>query len=117
MYCGSKVAITEEHRQFQAVYSSQISIADDINTAARYKEILQNNELIDSPEKSNNKLFTRVAEIVKGDIKDCNGISLHPLDPSDISLKNIEDLVPVTLSELLISICGENRKCLQLNKT
>ena len=50
MHCGSKVAITEEHHQSQSVYSSQISIADAINTAARYKEILKNNELIDCPE-------------------------------------------------------------------
>ena len=42
--------------------------------------------------------------LLKGDIKDCNGISIHPLDPSDISFKNVEILMPVTLSELLISM-------------
>ena len=116
LHYGSKVAITEEHHQSQAVYSSQISMADATNTAARYKEILKNNELIDSPEISNKKLFDGVAEIVKGDIKDCNGITIHPLDPSDISFKNIEGLVPITLSELLISMWEKQKNVLNCTR-
>ena len=102
--------MTAEQHQTQSVYSSEISIADAINTAATYKEILKNQELIDNQEISNKKLFDRVAEIIKIDIRDCNGITIHPLDPNDISLKSIEDIGPASLRELLLSICGENRK-------
>ena len=81
---------------YQSVYSSEISIADAINTAAIYKEILKNQELTDNQEISNKKVFDRVAEIIKIDIRDCNGITIHPLDPNDISLKSIEDIVPAS---------------------
>ena len=82
-YYGGKVAMTAEQHQTHSVYSSEISIADAINTAATYKEILKNQELIDNQEISNKKLFDRVAEIIKIDIRDCNGITIHPLDPND----------------------------------
>ena len=49
-YYGGKVAMTEEQHQTQSVHSSEISIADAINTAASYKEILKNQKLIDNQE-------------------------------------------------------------------
>ena len=102
--------MTEELHQTQSVYSSEISIADAINTAAMYKETIKNIDCIESQETSHRTLFNRVAEVIKSDIRTCNDINIHPLDPNDVSLKNVNDLIPATLREFLLLFAVKTKK-------
>ena len=112
---GSKIHITEEVHKAQSVYSSEICITDVINTAASYKQLLKDTQLIENPECNRNKLMERVAELLKMDIQSADGICIHPLDPADITYEKVESIIPSSLTTFLNLLCsGPKRKMLAI---
>ena len=102
---GSKVCFTNEINQKQFVYNSDVSIANAINVAANYKQMLSDNQLIENSESNVIKILERAAEILKREIKSVDGISIHPLDPADISEVKIDALVPEMFKHFLNILC------------
>ena len=107
-----KITITDEQNQQQSVFSSAISIADAVNCAMKYKQLTKNLEITSTPksEGRNDRVIERVGQLVKQDIADIRGISIHPLDPEDINENKVDEIVPESLLHLLQSICGDSRK-------
>ena len=111
-YYRDKITITNEPNQQQSVFSSAISIADAVNCAMKYKQLTKNLEIASTPESEgrNDRMIERVGQLVKQDIADIRGISIHPLDPEDINENKVDEIVPESLLHLLQSICGDSRK-------
>ena len=81
---GSSVKFTESKTSPQAMYSSNISISDVINVAATYKQLIKDKELMEVDE-SEEKLVSRVADMIIDEIRGIDGISVKPLDLKDIA--------------------------------
>ena len=105
---GSSVKFTETVNAAQSMYSSQISISDIINAAATYKQLVKDNELINVDE-SEDKLLNRAADILIRDIRNVEGISINPLDPADISIDVVKNIIPKKLNDFLSHICLAKR--------
>ena len=82
------------------IYDSGISITDAINSAAKYKQQLKDQELMNDTDTTVDQLIVRVAEVIKNDIKSVSGININPLDPTDISLEKVKSLIPQTLQKI-----------------
>ena len=103
---GNRICFTDEPHKRRSVYNSQISIADAINTAFAYKKLLNDQSLVTDTERTTEKqIILRAAELLINEIKDVEGISVHPLNPDDISQSTAENIVPDSLKEFLQSLC------------
>lgn len=103
---GSSVKFTESKTSPQAMYSSNISISDVINVAATYKQLIKDNELMEVDE-SEEKLVSRVADMIIDEIRGIDGISVKPLDPKDITNEKVNNIVPCKLKTFLSRVCLE----------
>ena len=89
----------------QSVYNSQINIAGAINTAFTYKTLLNDQSLVtDTDGITKKEIILRAAELLRNEIKDVEGIIVHPLNPDDISMSTAEKIVPKSLKEFLQSL-------------
>ena len=107
---GNTVSFTNENHKTHTLYSSDISVTDAINSASIYKELMKNKTIMETPELSNSRLFQRAAEIIKGDIEQIDGISIHPLNPDAVNFDKVKETVPSSLITLLDYICGRDIK-------
>lgn len=87
----------------ELIYSSSISVQDIINAAAK-QEINQ----AESQPKSVQDISTEkktvlyhAAQILRSDLRNCNGISIQPLSNDDISLENGRSVIPESLYNFL----------------
>ena len=105
---GSSIKFTESKTSPQAMYSSNISISDVINVAATYKQLIKDKKLMEVYE-SEEKLVSRVADIIIDEIRGIDGISIKPLDPKDIINEKVNNIVPCKLKTFLSRVCLERR--------
>ena len=103
---GSKILFAEARNSKMFIYDSGISITDAINSAAKYKQQLKDQELMNDTDTTVDQLIVRVAEVIKNDIKSVSGININPLDPTDISLEKVKSLIPQTLQRFLELVTG-----------
>ena len=112
---GSSITVTNSINTTQSVYSSNINIQTAINTAANYKQMLHDTELMNVTD-SDKKLLRRAAKILLKDIGKVEGIEINPLNPENISNTAAEELIPETLKSFLNHICpnrnGKDKKVL-----
>ena len=76
------------------MYSCNISISDAFNVAATYKQLIKDKELMEVDE-SEEKLVSRVADMIIDEIRGIDGISVKPLDPKDKQMKKLITLFHV----------------------
>ena len=109
---GNKVKITDEGNDTQSVFSSDVSMADAINCAVKFKQLTKNLEIFSTPENEgrDKRMVERAGQIIKADIADVRGINIHPLDQEDITDKKVKELIPASLLNLLEEICGDSSK-------
>ena len=107
---GSNILFTDNVNSIQSVYSSKISIADVINIAANYKQSSYDYDLVSNVVDSKKKILERAADILVAEIQKVEGISIHPLDPEDISNAVVSKLVPSPLKEFLRCLCGNSNE-------
>ena len=116
---GSSIIVTNSINTTQSVYSSNINIHTAINTAANYKQMLHDTELMNVID-SDERLLRRVAKILLKDIGKVEGIEINPLNPKNISNTAVEELIPETLKSFLNHICsnrnGKDKKVLSIAK-
>ena len=103
----------------QAMYSSIISISDVIDKAATSKQLIKDKELMEVDE-SEEKLVSRVADMIIDEIRGIDGISVKPLDPKDITNEKVNNIVPCKLKTFLSRVCLERpdkeKRCCLLHK-
>lgn len=101
------VSFTAETNKSQYLYNSKISIADAINSAAMYKQMLHDQQLLKGGERNEEEnILARAAEILRNKINEVKGIDIHPLNPSDITKEIIETMVPKELNMYLKLLCN-----------
>lgn len=88
----------------QLVYSSAISQQDVINSA--YQQNASREEPHHQPQAPSNeavgdcdrvRLLYHTAQLIKSEFKDCQGISVRPVDVTDLSLTKSKSLIPDSL--------------------
>ena len=115
-YYGPKISFAEGDNNKLFVFSSHLSIADAINTAAKYKQLLKDQELIQSPETTVVQMLKRVSDMIVNDINKVNGIDTQPLNTDDVSIEKTKELIPASLTQLLTLLCngGKEHKILSI---
>lgn len=58
----------------------------------------------------NERMIERVSKTVKTDTTDVRGISIHPLDPEDMNVDRVHEIIPKSLLNLLKTICGDSKR-------
>ena len=101
---GSSISFTGTQNSRQAMYNSNIKISDAINAAATYKQLVKDKEIMDV-EDNDEKVLQRAADILVRDIRRVQGISVNPLDPADVSLDNVNRIIPGKLKQFINNIC------------
>ena len=85
---GSSV-VTNSISTTQPVYSSNINMHTAINTAANYKQMLHDTEVMNVTD-SDEKLLCRAAEILWKDIGKVEGIEIKQLNTENVSNTAVE---------------------------
>ena len=106
-YYSELVCFTTESHKRQSLFSSKIEIADAINTAFKYKQMLKNKEiLIDEPRNAIKQVLITATDILKSEIENVEGIKIHPLNPEDMTSDSIENAIPEALKSFLNALCN-----------
>ena len=98
---GDEVAFHQPRirEQSELMYTSSISLQDVLNAA--FKKTFEPHEDEDSSadeqvlhQTERTKLLYRTAMLIRGDIAECNGIPVKPLNTDDLSLITAKSLIP-----------------------
>ena len=87
----------------ELVFSSSVSLLDVINAASslpapdQAKGMQHTGATLTSHQNDDAKMVYTVATIIRGDISQCKGINLQPLNVDDLSLSNSRALLPRSL--------------------
>lgn len=83
----------------ELLYSSEISVRDSINTAAKMQENYNDESLFDNSTVSETKSHTllRASQILQNDIKNCKGIYVTPLNSAEVSEETAYNMIPKDL--------------------
>ena len=115
-YYRSKINFTEGESNKCFIFSSRLSLADAINTAAMHEKLLKAQELIENPETTIEQILTGAAKKIISDIDEVKGIDIDPLDPDDIFFAKTKEVIPASLKHLLRLLCngGNEHKILSI---
>ena len=102
----------------QFVYNSDIDIQDIINTASDNKKSSSfqlvgepserlRNEIADD---TNRNILCHAASILKKEIESAKGIETQPLNPANITIDKMKEIVPPNLFQFVQWICGESKQ-------
>ena len=81
-----------------------------INIAANYRQSSYDYDVVSNVVDSKKKILERAADILVVEIQKVEGISVHPLDPEDISNVVVSKLVPLPLKGFLCCLCGNSNE-------
>ena len=101
---GAAISFSGNINTEQYVFSSQISIYEALNTATNYKRLLKDEKLIFVDE-NEDVILKKAIQILSRDIDSTEGISIKPLNPSDVSLDLARTVIPVKLQTFLRDLC------------
>ena len=76
-------------------------IGDVINIAAKHKQMLKDKDMIENPDVNEEKILQRAAVILLNEINEVETISIHPLNPDDVSAEKVATVVPEKLKKFL----------------
>ena len=88
----------------QFIYSSDISLQDAINTAAKLNGMINEtdeNDRVHEIDQNNNSVILQTATLFRHEIKVCNSLNTNPVNPKDISVEKAYEIVPVNLYNLI----------------
>ena len=100
----------------QFIYSSEISLQDTINTAAKLSEMINEKDerhIVHEMDPNNNSVILQTASILRHEIKGCSSLNTNPVNPKEISTEKAQEIVPVSLYNLIKwTIEGPNEEIL-----
>ena len=101
---GAAISFSGNISTEQYVFSSQISIYEALNTATNYKRLLKDQKIIFVDE-NEDVILRKAIHILSRGIDSTEGISIKPLNPSDVSLDLARTVVQVKLQNFLRDLC------------
>ena len=97
----------------ELIYSSHLSVADIVKTSVSQQsseDFEVDEDTRQDMEKDKASILYQAAQIIKNDIKQCNGISIKPLCVDDVSIEKGRCLIPESLYSFLSEVISRQDK-------
>ena len=97
----------------ELIYSSHLSVADIVKTSVSQQsseDFEVDEDTRQDMEQDKASILYQAAQIIKNDIKQCNGISIKPLCVDDVSIEKGRCLIPESLYSFLSEVISRQDK-------